>query len=128
MSKSQTGRKHSLETREKMSKRQKGEANISWKGGVTPLNKKLRRSLDFKIWRQVVFQRDNYKCVKCGLKSNKLHPHHIKNFSNHPEIRFNIENGITLCSEDHILFHTRYGNQDNNLLQIKDFLKEEVQQ
>ena len=84
----------------------KGEKNISWKGGITPLNHKIRTSLEYKIWRTAVFERDNYTCIWCGVKSSKgikviLHADHIKQFAYYPELRFAIDNGRTLCNECH---------------------------
>ena len=66
----------------------------------TKENERLRKSKEFKEWRKSVFERDEYRCTKCS--SNKdLHPHHIKAFAKYPELRFDLDNGITLCSECH---------------------------
>lgn len=81
-----------------------GERNNHWKGGVTPENQKARHSIEFKIWRAKVFQRDNFQCVRCGA-TGSLHPHHIKSFAEYPELRFDLSNGITLCKNCHILAH-----------------------
>lgn len=96
------GKKASIETRKKLSEMRKGEKSCSWKGGVTPLNKKIRKSFESKIWRLAVFERDTYTCQKCGDKrGGNLNAHHIKSFSQHPELRFDVDNGITYCEDCH---------------------------
>ena len=82
-----------------------GEKNPSWKGGSTPLNAKLRNSNEDQAWRESVFFRDTWTCKECGRKGGKLHAHHIKSFSKHPEVRFSTDNGITLCFPCHKRHH-----------------------
>lgn len=80
-----------------------GKNNVNWKGGITPINTQLRHSSDFKEWRKAVFKRDDYACQKCGRYGVRLEAHHIKPFSKCPELRFDIDNGKTLCKECHKL-------------------------
>lgn len=95
------GRKLSLEERQKIRERTTGEKNWNWKGGITPTNKKIRRSENFKSWRESVFARDNWTCQECKKRGIEIHPHHIKEFCNYPELRFDVSNGITLCLSCH---------------------------
>ena len=81
----------------------KGSDNNLWKGGITPLNLTIRKSLEYICWRKKVFSRDLYTCVKCGITNCELHAHHIKSFSLYPELRFDVDNGITLCPDCHRL-------------------------
>jgi hypothetical protein len=85
---------------------QKGEKSHLWKGGLTEKNKAIRNSVDFALWREEVFKRDNWTCQDCKKRDgSELHPHHIKRFSEYPELRFVVENGVTLCRKCHGIRH-----------------------
>ncbi len=75
-----------------------------------------------KLWRKVIFERDNFTCQKTGIKGGKLHPHHINNFADFSELRTSIENEITLSQKSHKEFHKIYGNKNNTRSQLKEFL------
>ena len=80
----------------------KGENHWNYQGGITKINFKIRNSLEYKLWRESVFKRDNFTCIWCGNnKSGNLNADHIKPFALYPELRFAIDNGRTLCVECH---------------------------
>ncbi len=83
----------------------KGKDNFNWKGGISPENIRLRHSIEYRLWREAVFARDNWTCVRCHKRGHSLHAHHIKLFSKYPELRFAIDNGKTLCKKCHKLEH-----------------------
>jgi len=107
MSKTRKGRKASVETRKKMSLNMQGAKNRFWKGGVNPINMKIRRSLEYRLWREAVFKRDKFTCVWCGEKGKYIEADHIQLFSTHPELRFAIDNGRTLCQDCHNIRHRK---------------------
>lgn len=111
-------RRHSPETRMKMSVRRMGHAisdetkkkisvaNGRKKGWVTPENHRIRGSSKYDCWRKAVFKRDNWTCVTCKARSGSgkpvtLNADHIKPFAYYPELRFELSNGRTLCKECH---------------------------
>ena len=85
----------------------KGSEHWNWKGGISKENDH-RDSNDYKQWRLQVYQRDGYKCVKCGSKE-KLNAHHIFAWQFYPEKRYDVNNGMTLCEKCHIKIHQKYG-------------------
>ena len=57
-------------------------------------------------WSLEVRERDGFMCRKCGSRE-KLNAHHIKPFADFPELRFDINNGITLCEDCHKKEHKK---------------------
>jgi len=132
---SNTGKKRTVETRSKIScavmglkrtpeyvqwwmdnvksRQGVGDKSPHWKGGRTPLCQMIRTSKKYDRWRTDVFNRDNFTCVKCGYKGNRLHAHHKKafavildnnNITTYDEAMmceelWDVSNGQTLCSD-----------------------------
>jgi hypothetical protein len=59
-------------------------------------------------WKKMILKRDNYKCQQC-YSVDRLHVHHIKSWDTYPELRFDINNGITLCISCHARLHVIEG-------------------
>lgn len=78
-----------------------GKDNPAWLGGRTSESEKIRKSIQYKQWRELVFKRDNYICQMCGKRGIKIQVDHIKPFALFPELRFEVNNGRTLCIECH---------------------------
>ncbi len=95
-------------SRIKFSSTQQGIKISEWEGFRSELNHRLRTSAKIQIWRNAVFLRDNFTCQNedCEFCNNKigvlLHAHHVKSWKDFPELRFNINNGITYCAEFHL--------------------------
>ena len=133
--------KHSKASRERMSEKRKGripwnkglkgfqagKTNGRWRGGITPQNIKIRMSIEYYLWHEAVFARDNWTCQKYGIRGGRLHAHHIQNFAQYPELRFAIDNGITLSDKAHKEFHDRYGRKNNTKEQLMEFLSKKVE-
>ena len=81
----------------------------NWKGGVSFIYHTERQILmsqsKYKIWRELIFIRDNWICKECGQRGLRLEAHHIKSWRDYPELRFDVNNGITLCKDCHLDIH-----------------------
>lgn len=101
---SSLGKHSSEETRRKISKATKGANNPNWKGGIKTIKDK-RHTMEYRDWRLMVFGRDNFTCQECGKRGTYLESHHIKQWKDYPELRFKVDNGITLCRFCHKKIH-----------------------
>ena len=105
-----------------------GEDNHNWKGGVAH-SRNERATLKYIQWRKSIYSRDFYTCQCCGYKYQagsgiyiKLNAHHIYNWKDYPDKRYDIDNGITFCEKCHIKFHLIFGKKNNNKKQLTNFL------
>ena len=65
---------------------------------------KKRNTFSNLKWRKKIMERDGWKCQSCG-SNKRLHAHHKLSFSQNPEHRLDISNGITLCRDCHLEAH-----------------------
>jgi hypothetical protein len=59
-------------------------------------------------WSNLVKHRDLQKCTNCG-NTHDLHAHHVKSFKESPELRYDVNNGVTLCGRCHRAHHKLNG-------------------
>jgi hypothetical protein len=82
----------------------RGALSPSWKGGKEDKYDQLeRRRPEYIAWRKTVFARDNYRCriPNCNNHEHYVEPHHIKRWNDYPDLRYDPNNGITLCKKHH---------------------------
>lgn len=115
---------------EEWKKANSGENSAVWKGDKASYDRTERYDPKYREWRRSVFRRDGYTCQCCGTISKAgiekpvyINAHHIKNWKDNPEDRFDVDNGITLCMECHNLFHNEYGRHNNTREQLDEFLQ-----
>lgn len=82
-----------------------GENNPNWKGGISSQvspSKKEKQNLSTKIkkWKKQIFKRDGRICSICK-STEQLEVDHIKPWSTHPDLRFELSNGRVLCNQCH---------------------------
>jgi len=95
--------------------------------------KSWRDTKEYREWHKSVIERDG-KCVICGSKKH-LHAHHLNHASYFPDQRFDINNGVTLCSSCHMNFHNNFKRSYRtkctkydfeNFLTLVDYLRDRL--
>jgi hypothetical protein len=83
-----------------------GENHPGWKGGTgKPEHEKKRCHTNYINWRRFVFERDGYSCAVCGGAKPRINAHHILEWSKYPDKRYDVDNGVTLCTKHHQELH-----------------------
>lgn len=111
-----------------------GENNCNWNPNLTDEEREFGRKLknengmNQREWTKEIFKLDNYKCIICG-NSGHLNAHHIKAWAKHKELRYEFDNGVTLCKKCHSQtsdtgFHKIYGTRSFTDIDFYNFYKE----
>jgi hypothetical protein len=104
-------RGHSDETRKKLSEFQRqhyryGPDHPNWKGGLRSERKKAMGQYPYRDWRNAVFSRDNWTCQVCSVRGGYLEADHIKPWCAFPDLRYDVDNGRTVCRPCHVKLDT----------------------
>lgn len=81
-----------------------GERNGMWVKDRTKLVKNEKKHLDgqYREWMFTVKKRDDWRCkINNKQCKGRLEAHHILNWKQYPELRYEVNNGITLCHAHH---------------------------
>lgn len=99
--------RNTAEARLKMSQAKRGrligDKNPNWRGGNSSVDPDRNR-YKAKKWSADVKARDSFACIECG-ETEMLHSHHVKSWKHYPELRYDLDNGVTLCETCHQQAH-----------------------
>lgn len=81
----------------------KGEKHWKWKKDRSTLAKRQERNdVAYTEWRKTVCERDGWKCrIFNSDCKGRLEVHHILSWKNYENLRYELNNGITLCHFHH---------------------------
>ena len=100
-----------------------GENSPVWKGGITQ-ERYERANSEYRKLRRVIFERDHFTCQICGISGGvEINAHHIFNWRDNESKRYDVNNGICMCQQCHMLFHSIYGKKNNTPEQLDDFIE-----
>ena len=111
-----------------------GENNPNWikdRSELKDQNRSIRYSTAMKEWRQTVFKRDDFSCLLCSNRSRKghgvvLNAHHIKRFADFPDLRFDVNNGVTLCVHCHNMVTGKENEFEKELRELINTTRDEM--
>ena len=110
-----------------------GPNHPNWKGDAVEENRRIRWSPEYKRWRTMCFEMDDYVCQCCGIRGGSLNAHHLKDFASYEDLRFDKNNAITLCASCHdatILgsFHNLYGTHGKTEQELEEYINNKRKQ
>lgn len=113
--------KHTEEAKHKISLAFSGENHPLWIADRSKLAKKQERNDSaYREWRKNIRNSDNWKCRMLNKDcKGKLVAHHILPWSKFPELRYEVNNGITLC-------HFHHPRKRNDEMRLSPFFQELV--
>jgi hypothetical protein len=117
------GKKQSPEIIEKRFRNCRGEKHYKWIKDRSKVKKSEHKHLDglYRYWSKEVKNRDNWKCkINNKYCNGKLEAHHILPWSKFPELRYEINNGISLC-------HFHHPRKINDEIKLVSFFKRLIQ-
>lgn len=98
------------------------EKNPNWNPNITDDERVNRRSTNNeRVWRKLVFERDDHTCQACRQVGGTLNAHHFFGYVAYPQFRFDIDNGVTLCKSCHHTFHKWAGWADKGRCTRQEF-------
>ena len=92
-------------------KNNRGENHGNWNPNLTDEERENGRNFpENREWIKAIFEIDGHTCQKCLVRGGELVAHHIFPWALFPKLRFEVENGITLCEGCHKYYHSIYRN------------------
>ena len=77
----------------------------------------LREDSEVRDWRDKVINRDGV-CQCCGGHKH-LEAHHIFSWEDYPDLRVDVDNGVTLCRWCHYKYNSYFGHKGNRINLVK---------
>lgn len=92
------------ETRKRMSEAQRGDKSHNWNPDRSAVTHNRRNDGEYLQWRMRVYIRDGFRCRIANVDCDgRIEAHHILSWAEHVELRYEVNNGITLCHAHHPL-------------------------
>ena len=115
------GKKHSLEHRIINSCNKQGISREAFDGFIYEKDDNRRYKYYHGKFSLQVLKMANFTCDRCKHIGGVLHGHHMNNWKQYPDERYDYNNIVCLCYKCHREFHTLYGSINNTKIQYSEF-------
>ena len=107
--------------------RPRGEKHFAYNPNLTDEQRIANRdTYENILWRTKVYERDGYTCQVCGdSRGGNLVAHHYDSYTDFPEERYDVSNGVTLCDACHKRFHHAFTYFHNTRRQFEKWLEQD---
>lgn len=107
--------------------RPRGEKHHAYNPNLTDAQRIANRdTYENILWRTKVYERDGYTCQVCGdNRGGNLIAHHYDSYTDFPEERYDVSNGVTLCETCHKAFHHKFTYFHNTRRQFEKWLEQD---
>ncbi len=87
--------------------KQGGEHHWNWRAGRSKAISKDSNNPLAIAWRQAIYRRDGWQCVICRVhcRQKNIVAHHRLGYTDYPDQRYILDNGMTLCRACHLWAH-----------------------
>jgi hypothetical protein len=101
-----------------------GENNGNYNPNLTDIERDNNRNINpqNKIWVKEVYKRDKYFC-QVTKRRGLICAHHLESWHANENLRFDLNNGVTLLESVHRDFHKKFGLKNNTKLQFEEYVK-----
>jgi len=79
-----------------------------------------RDTTAYRVWRATVIMRDK-RCVICNSLQDR-HAHHVNHATYFTELRFDPDNGVTLCGACHMNYHCNFNRSYRTMCDEYNFM------
>lgn len=102
--------------------KKRGADHYRYDENITDEERLLRRDINplYSQWRMAVYKKYNYTCDVCG-RTGSIAAHHLYAWGSYKDKRFDVSNGVVMCSCCHRDFHNKYGYGKNTPEQYYEY-------
>ncbi|HEC63774.1 MAG TPA: hypothetical protein ENI23_00605 [bacterium] len=99
----------------------KGPNHPRWNPNLSEEARAFGWTAESAKWSRAILRAADWTCQLCNKRGTNLSAHHLFNSADHPDKKYDRNNGISICREHHLDFHSIHGYGNNTPEQFQVF-------